>query len=79
MDHIGTGFALPHGSRRVDLAGHDLTVYLVQLLSARGHSSITTAEREIVRSAKEKLAFFGLDFVFGTAKVLDRPECELRH
>lgn len=59
---IFDGYAVPHAVLRRDIAGRDITRYLSRLLMERGYTLNSSAELEIVRDMKEKLAFVALDF-----------------
>ncbi|EIW70794.1 actin-2 [Tremella mesenterica] len=55
------GFSMPHAIRRIDLAGRDVTEHLQLLLRKAGYYLHTSAEKEVVRTIKEKTCYLALN------------------
>lgn len=55
------GFSLPHITKRLDIAGRDITRYLIKLLLLRGYAFNHTADFETVRIMKEQLCYVAHD------------------
>jgi len=56
------GYSIPHAISRIDIAGRDMTDWMGKLLTERGYSFFTSAEREIVREIKETNAYVAFDY-----------------
>lgn len=64
---IFDGRVIKAGIRRFDLAGNDLTDFMLQLVNARGYHFCTASkhkiiERDLIRDIKERLGYVAQDF-----------------
>lgn len=55
------GYSLPHLTMRLDIAGRDITRYLMKLMTQNGYNFNRTADFETVRQMKESLCYVAYD------------------
>lgn len=72
---VSDGFVLSHLSRRIDIAGRDVTNRLIHLLSHRGYSLNKNADMEHARQIKDKFAYVAMNL--DTEKKLSRETTAL--
>ena len=58
---VWEGFEISHLTKRINLAGRNITEYLIKLLLLRGYAFNRTADFDTVRQIKEKLAYVAID------------------
>ena len=71
---IFDGYSLPHAIMRLNKAGRDITEYLVKIITETGANFTSSAERDIVRTMKENLAYVALDYEEELKKVKGKSE-----
>ncbi|ETO34656.1 actin [Reticulomyxa filosa] len=59
---IWDGFALPHAVLQSKFAGRDLTDHLMNMLTEKNYSFMTSVEKEAIRDIKEKFAYVAEDY-----------------
>ncbi|XP_049747832.1 actin [Elephas maximus indicus] len=62
------GCPLHQSTMQLDVAGQDLTLYFMQLLTESGHLFVSSDDREYIRGMKEKCCYVALDFEKEQAK-----------
>merc|ERR1712147_275914 len=58
---VHSGYAIKSCTRRLDIAGRNITKYLIKLLLLRGYAFNHSADFDTVREIKEKLCYVGYD------------------
>lgn len=62
------GYCLPHGVKQLDVAGLDLTSYLMMLLKDDGVMLLRTGDRKIVTDIKESICYVAMNYEEEMAK-----------
>ncbi|XP_007947518.1 actin-like [Orycteropus afer afer] len=65
---ITDGCPLHQSTMQLDVAGQDLTLHFLQLLTNSGHQFVSSADQECARDVKEKSCYVALDFEKELAK-----------
>ncbi|XP_007502311.1 actin-related protein T3 isoform X3 [Monodelphis domestica] len=65
---IFEGYCLPHGVLRLDLAGRDLTEYLIKLLQDHGILLLSPSDKKVVKNIKENYCYVAANFEDETTK-----------
>ncbi|EHH16616.1 hypothetical protein EGK_11923, partial [Macaca mulatta] len=69
---IFEGYCLPHGVQQLDLAGLDLTNYLMVLMKNHGIMLLSASDRKIVEDIKETFCYVAMNYEEEMAK---KPDC----
>ncbi|XP_055482097.1 actin-related protein T3 [Psammomys obesus] len=65
---IFEGYCLPHGVKQLNVAGLDLTTYLMKLLKDDGVALLRTGDRKVVAEIKENACYVAMDYEEEMAK-----------
>ena len=61
MSARAQGYAFPHLTRRLDIAGRQVTAHLTELLRRRGHATAAATSTDDMRQLKERLCYVAAD------------------
>ena len=73
------GYAIPHATVKIDLAGRDLTNYMRKILKERAITFNNQTESHIVQDIKETMTYVVADFQSGLKESEESPACEMNY
>jgi len=76
---IFDGYAVQDSIMRMNIAGRDMTHYMVKILTKRGYDMWTSYERKIVKDIKEKYCYVAADYNDELTKAETSAHCEIIH
>jgi actin-related protein len=76
---IFEGFSIPHAVAKIQIAGRELTHFLLKLFSGTSINHILSGKLEIVRDIKEKLCFVAYDYEEALNKSYNSKEFEKKY
>ena len=73
------GYAIPHATVKINMAGRDLTNYMKKILRERGLTFNGAAESHIVKDIKETMTYVVADFQGGLKESEESHACEMNY
>lgn len=73
------GYCLPHAIQRLDLAGRDLSEYMIKILHESGCNMVSSSEKDIVRDMKETACYVCDGDFSGEMKACEQRPTDFEH